>query len=181
MAEAVSLVLISGAVASGKTTLALRVAALARVDAVAAASIDMDELVETVAGSDWTQVTREHRLQACELAARLIDSLSRQGSRFVAISGSTLATYEWDEVLDRVEVAVRPIFVRLRVSVAEAIRRAQADPMRIVTRNPDVVTRLHEAIDWSAAGQPDLEIKTDGMTAEAVADAVMARVRSAGR
>ena len=53
--------------------------------------------------------------------------------------------------------------------------------MRIVTRNPDVVIRLHEAIDWSAAGQPDLEIETDGMTAEAVAAAVMARVRSAGR
>jgi NAD(P)-dependent dehydrogenase (short-subunit alcohol dehydrogenase family) len=74
MAEAVSLVLISGAVASGKTTLVLRVTALARVDAVTAASIDIDELVKTVAGSDWTKVTREHRLQACELAARLIDT-----------------------------------------------------------------------------------------------------------
>ena len=43
------LILISGAVASGKTTLAWRLAALSREGAVPAAAIDMDELVATVA------------------------------------------------------------------------------------------------------------------------------------
>jgi shikimate kinase len=181
MAEALRLVLISGPVASGKTTLAWRVAALARAAEGAAASIDMDELTEMTGGSDWTQVLPQHRRQACELAAVLIDRMSAQGARVVVVAGSTLSPYEWDAVIERVSVPVLPVLVRLRVSIAAAIRRAEADQTRVLTRDPEVVRRLHRAIDWDVAAAPDIEIDTDEMTADEVAEAVMSLLRNADR
>jgi len=175
------LVLISGPVASGKTTLAWRLAALTRAAGDVAASIDIDELTEIGGGSDWTQVTAQHRRQACELAAALIDRLAEHGNRFVAVAGSTLSPYEWKAVTERVSVPVEPTLVRLRVSVTEAIRRAQADPTRLLTRDPQVVERLHAAIEWDATASPDLEIDTDEVTADEVADAVIAYVRNPDR
>jgi len=175
------LVLISGPVASGKTTLAWRLAALTRAVGDVAASIDMDELTEMGGGSDWTQVTTEHREQACDLAAMLVDRLVTNGARLIAVSGSTLAPREWDAVIEQMSVPARPVLVRLRVSVAEAIRRAQADPTRVLTRDPEVVRRLDAAIDWDATASPDLQIDTNELTADEVADAVMAYVRNPDR
>jgi hypothetical protein len=109
------LILISGAVASGKTTLALSLAGLARMRGIPAASIDIDELVVTVAGPDWSLVTRTDRLFACELAGVLTERLFDRGERLVAIAGSTLSSYEWQHVVTSLSQATRDVCPAPRV------------------------------------------------------------------
>ena len=171
------LILISGAVASGKTRLAWRLAELARARAILAASIDMDELVEILAGRDWSLVTNEDRQRACELAATVAQRLFDQDVRFVAISGSTVSPYEWEQVLRDLNTTPVTTYVLLRVSLAEAVRRAQEDPTRVATRNSDLLARLHSAIDWARVPHADIDVDTDGLLPDEVAEAVWSRLR----
>ena len=53
------LALISGPIASGKTTAAKALAEITRLQGHQAASIDMDEVVAMVAGEDWSRVHPE--------------------------------------------------------------------------------------------------------------------------
>ena len=173
MDDAVRLLLIDGPVAAGKTSLAWELAARIRAEGGSAASIDMDELTEMIGGTDWRMITAEHRQQGCALAAALVDRITAQGTDLIAIAGSTLSPYEWRSVLDQATAAVAPTFIRLRVSIPEATRRASADPTRVLTRDPEVVKLLHTAIDWDATERADLEVDTERMTTDEVVKTVM--------
>lgn len=169
------LLLISGAVGSGKTTLASNLARIARDHGLTAASIDMDDMVSVVAGTDWSLVTHEHRVRASKAAGELARHLLDSGHRIVAIAGSTLSQYEWDDVLSAFDDQPAVTYVLLRVSVDEATRRAQLDPARSPTagtRNPDVVAHLHRAIDWTTVRKHNIEINTDHLTADEVVETV---------
>ena len=90
----------------------------------------------------------------------------------VAIAGSTLSPYEWDALAVQTDPRPKILYVLLRVSIEESVRRAQADPGRIHTRDPEYVTRLAAAIDWESIRQPDLVVQTDGMSLDAVTEAI---------
>jgi adenylylsulfate kinase-like enzyme len=165
------LILISGAVASGKTTLALSLAGLARMRGIPAASIDIDELVVTVAGPDWSLVTRTDRLFACELAGVLTERLFDRGERLVAIAGSTLSSYEWQHVVSNLSQAPHATYVLLHVSLDEAVRRAQQDSTG-PSRNLEIVARVHSDIDWSTVRRPDIEVDTDNVSPDEMAETV---------
>ncbi len=172
------LILISGAVASGKTTLAWRLAALSRERAMPAAAIDIDELFAIVAGRDWSLVTSIHRRLACELAATVAQRLFEGNVTLVAIAGSTVSPHEWQHVQSNLNAAPLATRVLLRVSLAEAVRRAREDFTRVgATRDSGVVARLHFAIDWSGVPKPDIELDTDGLTQDEVAQAVWGRLQ----
>jgi adenylylsulfate kinase-like enzyme len=166
------LVLIVGAVASGKTSLARALAQRARSNGVAAASLDMDDIVEAL--GDWPQITEIERRLAPRLAAIVTGRLFDEGMKFVTIAGSTLADYEWQTVLENLQAApsTHTHRVLLRVSVREAVRRAQADPRRERTRDPRLLAELHARIDWGRVPSADIEIDTDSMTAGEVDVAV---------
>jgi shikimate kinase len=162
------LVLISGPIASGKTSVAERLAALARGRGLAAASIDMDDLVEAVGGDDWSCIGPEQRSLACEIAAAMIDRLSAKDVAVVAVAGSSVHRWEWDQVLAGVHTSPEVLTVRLRVSLAESLRRAQADPHRVSTLNVDFVSRIYAGIDWTGLPEQDLDLGTDGMSIDEV-------------
>ena len=166
------LILISGAIASGKTTLASRLAARARASSVPAASIDMDELINVAAGRDWSRITNTDRRLASELAAEIAQWLFARDYRFIAIAGSTVSSRAWQQVLNRFRLTARSTRVLLRVSVAEAVQRARQDQTRVATRRPAVLAQLHAAIDWSDVPEPDIELDTDGLGQDEVADTV---------
>ena len=50
------LVIVTGPIASGKTTVILKLAELARQRGEMAAAIDLDLLIEMIAGTDWSVV-----------------------------------------------------------------------------------------------------------------------------
>jgi adenylylsulfate kinase-like enzyme len=169
------LVLISGAIASGKTSAVTNLASLARSRGIRASAIDMDDLVEIVAG-DWPRVETWHRKLACTLAATMADCLLDQGMGLIAMAGSTLAPYEWELVQDGMTMQPRSLHVLLRVSLEESQRRAMADPGRMATSDPAVVKRHFERIDWSRSRKPDLDIDTDGLALDEVVALVAAQI-----
>jgi hypothetical protein len=169
------LVVITGPIASGKTTLAFGLAAFARERGLKAAAIDMDDLVEMVAG-DWEHVGKAHRLLAPRLAAVLLNELRSAGYDFVAVAGSTLAAYEQDAIVAHLYGGLVSAHVRLSVRIEEAGRRAQADSSRVATKNPDVLRRHYDRIDWERLPAADFHIDTDGRPAGEVLHLVAASV-----
>jgi shikimate kinase len=158
------LVLISGPIASGKTTTARALAARTRASGHVVASIDMDEMIAIVAGVDWSKIGYADREQACHVTCSLVQSLFEDGTQLVVIAGSTLSNYEWDEVTKHLTISPEITHVLLRVSVEESVRRAQADAARNDTKDPERVAEL-AAVDWAQVRRPGVEIETDGMTA----------------
>jgi hypothetical protein len=162
------LVLISGGIASGKTSTANRLAAMARHRDVPAASIDMDTMIEMTAGDDWARIEVEARRFAVLMTAKHIESLLQSGVQMIFVAGSTLSPYEWDDLLAGVDSRPRHLFVLLRVSLEEAIRRAKQDPWRTKTRNPEVLRRLASRVDWTQIRQHHVDLVTDGLSLEDV-------------
>ena len=172
----IDLVLISGPNGSGKTTLALRLAEEARARGLTAAAVDMDELVEMVAGSDWSKVRLEQRELSSRLAGSICDELMELGTQLLVVAGSTVSPYEWDLLLRNARGPKQPFSILLRVSFEEAKRRAAHDTTRASTWDAATAARLFDAIDWSTVCAPHLELDTDGLDSDAVLDAVAAVV-----
>jgi len=169
-------VLISGPIASGKTTVAFKLAEVARERGLRAAALDMDDVVAIIAGTDWSRVRPEDRDFASRVAGGLANHLFGAGVDVIAVEGSTLASYEWDELQQQLTSEHETLTVRLRVSLAESIRRAQGDAGRVSTKNPDFVARIYGQIDWASLTQADLEIDTDALGVDEVVASIGARV-----
>jgi adenylylsulfate kinase-like enzyme len=172
------LVVISGPIASGKTSLALGLAALVRAEGVRAAALDLDEFVVMVAGG-WAGIARDDRLRAVDAAAAVVDRLMEQGCELVAVAGTTLSAYEAEALVGRMQASVEVVRVRLGVSLAEATRRAQGDRERVTTRDPARLAELFEKICWQSVPPADLEIETDGLSLDDVVRTVAGRVLAA--
>jgi shikimate kinase len=169
------LVLISGPIASGKTTAILGLASLARQWGLPAAAIDIDELVEMTAG-DWSQANEGHRRLAWQLASVLIDKLIQSGIVLIAVGGSTLSPKEWDELLKRIETAPQTLYVRLRVSFEEALQRARSDPDRVSTKDGTFLAQQYKRLDWTGVDEPDISIETDDLLPGDVASQIAQRL-----
>jgi shikimate kinase len=165
-------VLISGPIASGKTAVAHRLAAAARARGVRAAAVDMDELIEMVAGDDWSLVGPGERELACDLAAALIEHLFKSGILLATVAGSTLSSYEWDSVMRHLDSEAEIICVLLRVSLAESLRRAQTDPLRVATKDAELVAQIYADIDWDNVAIADIEVVTDYLSLEQVVNRI---------
>jgi len=161
--EGRQLVLVSGPVASGKTTVALELARIARGRGQRAAAIDMDSLVEMVAGNDWTLVQSDHWRLARELAAAIADRLFENAVEVVLLAGPFFNPKEREHLLQRLASLASTCFVMLRVSLPQSLRRAQADSSRrVLTRDADFLAKIYATIDWAALPRQDVDLDTDG-------------------
>ena len=172
------LILISGHIASGKTTVARRLADIARERGLRAAALDMDDIVVSLAG-DWSRAAEYDRVLAGEVTALVVDRLFASGMQLVTVAGTTLAGGEWAILQDALKTSVDAVRARLLVSLAESQRRAQADPTRLATRDPDVVELLYMRVDQANMPTVDLELATDGLTLEQVAQELATQVLQA--
>jgi shikimate kinase len=163
------LVLISGPVACGKTTAARTLAEIARRYGLNAASIDLDDIVEMVAGNDWSRIQAKDRALATQVASAIVGELFASHMELVAVAGSTLSNSEWDDLLEPLNPRPKAFYALLRVSPAEAIRRARNDPQRIHTKDPVVIEQLAARIDWSVIRTQHIDLMTDGIDADEVA------------
>lgn len=164
MGEAPQLVLITGPVASGKSTISGGLAALLRTRGLRAASVDMDDLVFMVAGPDWRSVTPDDWHMARQAAAGLIDTLFSCGSDVVTVAGPFFGQSERDDLMGRLRTHPNVRCLILRVDLAAAIARASADPTGTLSKDPALLAELEKTIDWTHLPTDAIHVRTDGLT-----------------
>ena len=155
-------VVITGPIASGKSTIAQLLARALTGAGVRVAVIDLDVVHEELGGT-WANARSA-------AAARAIDYRT-DGVAVVVADGS------FNRSDDRAALAgVEPVYVTLRVTFEEALRRAQADPTRGVSRDRAFLGPYFADAAATLPMPPatDIVIDTEQTPAEAAAASIAA-------
>jgi predicted kinase len=173
------LVVITGPIASGKSTLARAVAREFGDRGMEAAAVDLDLIYEMLDPSGSPKDDEKMWRRARRASARLAEMLLAEGMRFVVVEGdfvSPAARSEFTEALDHV---VGSYVVTLLVSLETALKRVQLDPSRGISRDPDFLRNHYRttAGDLEGAATIGLAVDTEAVTvaesARTVADWVL--------
>ena len=174
-------IVITGPIASGKSTVARQLADELERRGVRTAVIDLDlvhAMLDTTGSTSddacWTLARRG--------AAALADTFRQDGVVVVIAEGS------YNKASDRAAFShglhgdASPFYVTLQVTFEEALRRAQADPTRGISRNAGFLGSYFAAQDHGLAAVPatDLVIDTERMAPTAAAEAIARAARPTG-
>jgi hypothetical protein len=170
------LVVVTGPIASGKTTVARGVAAEARRQGRTAAAVDMDDHAQMLIGDDWLVVTPDDWLIARELASGISETLFLHEVETVIISGPFFTEDSREHLLRGFAIEPPTLFVLLRVSLTESMRRAKNDSLRLLTGEPAFVERIFATIDWERLPAQHVDIETDGLALSEVIKVVAEQV-----
>ena len=172
------IVVITGPIASGKSTVAQELAVqLSRVD-VSVAVIDLDRVHADLATNGSMSETDAWRTARRQTANRA-DALRRDGVTVVIAEGSFNVPADRSAFADSLHASDGMLYVTLRVTFDEALERAQRDPTRGRSRDP-LFLRSHFAARrdvLAAVPASDLVIDTEQMTATAAAATIRRRLR----
>jgi adenylylsulfate kinase-like enzyme len=165
-------IVITGPIGSGKSTVARELARQLERAGVPVAIIDLDEVHDTLArdgpetdGATWALARRE--------AATLAKTFLADGRAVVIAEGSFNAPGDRAEFAQYLDADVDPVYVTLRVSFEEALRRAQGDPTRGASRDPAFLGRYFAGFSQAPpTPATDLVIETERMSASAAAVAI---------
>jgi adenylylsulfate kinase-like enzyme len=175
-------VVITGPIASGKSTLAREVARDLERHSVPTAVIDLDVVHDTLIASEsmpddaaWTLARGTVAVQA--------NAFRENGVPVVIADGSFNTLSDREAFARHLQPAAAPVYVTLRVSYEEALRRAQDDATRGASRDPAFLGPYYVAHDAALATAPvsDLVIDTERTTVAAAAAMVVDLVRSGVR
>jgi shikimate kinase len=136
------LLVITGPVGGGKSTVALALAERFRAAGRTTAVIDLDVvygMARQVAGFGEENVWATARHGAAALA----DAFFAEGMQVVIVEGEFFTQAELSALRDPLTAPVEHRFVTLVVSLAEALRRVAGDPSRGLSRHPQFLARLH--------------------------------------
>ncbi len=148
-------IVVTGPIASGKSTVAKALARELELMDVRAAVVDLDlvhdQLTTNGSGSDestWTLARRE--------LATVANALEEEGVAVVIADGSFNMPVDRATLARHLRPSFRLVFVTLQVSFEEALRRAQGDPTRGRPRILGfwVHTSRHGAKFWPQFQQP---------------------------
>src|SRR3954449_569339 len=168
------LVLIRGPIASGKSTLARRVAKdLAGLD-VPSAVIDLDVVHDMLVPAASRTRAEDLWPVARRAVAALAASFEADGVAAVIVDGSYPDQADHEALLSSLPAQTGSFLVSLRVSYGEALRRAQSDPTRGVSRDPAFLSSYYEARRATADTSADLVIDTEAVSEEAAASSIVA-------
>jgi predicted kinase len=166
------LIVISGPIASGKSSIARGVARELERQAVSTAVIDLDLLYHMQAHTKGEPEGEAARWQAARRAAAAVaESFLGDGVAAVVVEGS----FQDADARQALAASLRSsgaFFVTLRVSYEEALRRAMADPTRGASRDAAFLSRYYDDRRSALGNVPpgDLVIDTERLTEqEAVA------------
>lgn len=134
MTVANTLIVITGSIASGKSTIARKAAAHLRTAGNRTAVIDIDLVYEMLADNPKSdeQTWRLTHTMAGHLTAMFFE----QGIRFVAVDGEFWTAQSRGDLAGAIPSGTATSFVTLKVSFTEALRRAQAEPSRGISKDP---------------------------------------------
>jgi len=172
------LIVITGPIASGKSTIAGEVARELERAGHRVAVIDLD-LVHDMLTTGGRPSDNATWAEARRAAAALANAFLAAGVEVVVAEGSFNRPGDRAAFTDHLDASAAPRFVTLRVSYDEALRRAQGDPTRGRSRDPDFLGPYFAVADRELAMTPptDLVIDTERTTAGDVARDVAASVR----
>jgi len=172
-------IVITGPIASGKSTVARDLAReLERTD-LRVAVIDLDMLYGMLAG-DGPKSDAATWTLARHAAAVLANTFLEEGVAVVIADGSFNTPSDRAVFAQHLHTSVGTIYVTLRVSFEEALRRARSDPTRGLSRDPGFLGPYFAAASRALVAVPvtDIVIDTERMTATSAAAAIANRVRS---
>jgi adenylylsulfate kinase-like enzyme len=172
------LVVITGPIASGKSTLAREVARQLGEGGVRAAVIDLDLVHDMlVAGRSETGGDASWAL-ARRASAALADAFLADGVAVVIADGSFNAAGDREVFARNLDPGVEPRFVTLRITYEEALRRAQGDPARGRSRDPAFLGPYFAAVEPTLEEAPasDIVIDTERTSARSAAAAIVRHV-----
>ena len=171
-------IVVTGAIASGKSTIARELAReLERVE-VRAAVIDLDLVHDMITplgsmsdDASWTLARRG--------LAMLANTFLADGVAVVIADGSFNSPGDRAALARDLGADTDPVYVTLRVSFEEALRRAQSDPSRGISRDPDFLGSYFVAMGalLATVAPTDIVIDTEQMTARSAAAAIAGLVR----
>jgi adenylylsulfate kinase-like enzyme len=174
------LVVISGPIASGKSTVAQALARQLERTGVQVAVIDLDLVHDTL---QHTPGGAKDNNAAWSLARRAAAAAANQclakGVAVVIAEGSFNTLSQRRDFVERLTAGLAPIYVTLLVSCEEALRRAQRDPTRGMSRDPSFLRQYYAKVSAALGRLPvtDIVIDTELLTDEAAASAVARRIQ----
>jgi chloramphenicol 3-O-phosphotransferase len=140
--------IISGPIASGKSAVAQSLATESRAAGSTAAVVELDRMYMMLDDSPLMSDPEISR-RARHAAAALVDQYVLDGIELIIAEGDFWTPGQRDEFTYRLSSNIAPVFVTLRVSVEQALRRVQSDANRRLSRIPEVLRRSHA--DFAAA------------------------------
>ena len=171
------LIIITGPVGAGKSTIGLGLARSLRRPDFAVAVIDLDQMygfVRQQEGYDDPAAWARARHGAAALA----NCLFTTGMSAVIVEGEFFTAQELGMVTAAVEANVMRCFFTLKLSYERALKRVQGDPPRGASKDPAFLKWLHESF---AQALPFLEaesvvVDTDELTQDQVVARLAAQI-----
>jgi adenylylsulfate kinase-like enzyme len=165
-----TVIVITGPIASGKSTIARELAGTIERRGVRVAVIDLDVVHDGLASGGATPgetTWAAARRAAADLAVADLAA----GVAVVVAEGSFNAPADRATFADHLGGGTVPIYVSLRVSFEEAFRRAQADPSRGRSREPVFLKSHYTRVAQMLANGPasDLVFDTERQPASEIA------------
>jgi hypothetical protein len=172
-------IVITGPIASGKTTVARALFHELAEIGLQAAVIDLD-ILEDMLTADGPKAEAERWARARRAAGRLASGFLSDGLGVVIADGSYNGVTDREDFEQHLGFDVRPVYVTLTVSFEEALRRAQGDPTRGLSRDPAFLGPYFSAAAAGAANRPpaDVVIDTESASAATIAAQLAPIVRS---
>jgi energy-coupling factor transporter ATP-binding protein EcfA2 len=172
------LVVVTGSIASGKSTLCREAARLLTAHGRPAAVVDVDVVYEMLEERGHTAGTPAVWQQARRLALAFAAALFADGLEVVMVECEPLTAAELDDLGNRLSCSGRQIV--LRASLETALRRVRDDPMRGVSRDPTFLARHYAARDVEAP-PVGFVLETDETAAGELAELVATQSPELGR
>ena len=174
------MIVITRPIASGKSTVAREFARELERIQVRVAVIDLDLLHDKLTTGEPTSDEATWAL-ARHAAGTLANTFLEDGVTVVVAEGSFNRPGDRAALVQHLDPSVDPLYVALRVSFEEALRRAQSDPTRGRSRDPAFLGPYFAGVGEALATAPatDLMIDAERMPATSVAAAIARLVRPA--
>jgi chloramphenicol 3-O-phosphotransferase len=154
------LLVITGPIASGKSTLARAVARDLDEQGMRTAAVDLDLVYEMLDPFRAPKTDDAKWTQARRISARLADVLIADGVA-VIVEGDFQTAEKRADLTDALSISTGPRFLTLRTSFELTLQRARQDPTRGISRDPGFLRDHYERTGTGTHEAPPTDLVLD--------------------